>query len=119
MASQQAPGGGRGGQAAPPPPRVPDKWKWPEKPALLGTSVKRLDAPDKVSGRAKYTYDINRPGMIYGRIVRSPLPHARVVSIDLTEAQKAPGVKTAIAWKEIGAECMFQGEAVAAIAADT
>ncbi len=86
---------------------------------LLGTAVKRLDAPDKVSGRAKYTYDINRPGMIYGRIVRSPLPHARVVSIDLTEAQKAPGVKTALAWKEIGTECMFQGEAVAAIAADT
>ncbi|MEO8258473.1 MAG: xanthine dehydrogenase family protein molybdopterin-binding subunit [Acidobacteriota bacterium] len=119
MASQQAPGGGRGGQAPPPPPRVPDKWKWPEKPVLIGTGVKRLDAPDKVSGRAKYTYDINRPGMLYGRIVRSPLPHARVVSIDLTEAQKAPGVKTAIAWKEIGTECMFQGEAVAAIAADT
>jgi xanthine dehydrogenase YagR molybdenum-binding subunit len=64
-------------------------------------------------------HDINRPWMIYGKIVRSPLPHARVVSIDLTEAQKALGVKAAIAGKEIGTECMFQGEAVAAIAADT
>ena len=87
---------------------------------LLGTSVKRLDAPDKVTGRAKYTYDINRPGMIYGKIVRSPLPHARIVSIDSTEAQKAPGVKAAISVEGSRApRCMFQGDAVAAIAADT
>jgi xanthine dehydrogenase molybdopterin-binding subunit B len=86
---------------------------------LIGTSAKRLDAPDKVTGRAKYSYDISRPGMIYGKIVRSPLPHARIVSIDLTEALKAPGVKTAIAWKEPGAEVMFQGDEVAAVAADT
>jgi hypothetical protein len=60
-------------QRAPPPaPRVPNKYKWPEKPVLIGTSVKRLDAPDKVSGRAKYSYDINRPGMLYGKIIRSP-----------------------------------------------
>ena len=46
---------------------------------VLGTPVKRLDGPDKVTGRAKYTFDIKRPGMLYGRIVRSPHPHARVV----------------------------------------
>ena len=73
------------------------KYTWPEKPTLLGTAVKRLDGPDKVTGRAKYTYDINRPGMIYGKIVRSPHPHARIVSIDLSAAQKAPGVKAALA----------------------
>jgi xanthine dehydrogenase YagR molybdenum-binding subunit len=95
------------------------KYAWPEKPTLIGTAVKRLDAPDKVSGRAKYTYDINRPGMIYGKIVRSPHPHARVVSVDLTDAQKAPGVKAALAWKEAGAQTMYQGDPVAAIAADT
>jgi xanthine dehydrogenase YagR molybdenum-binding subunit len=98
---------------------VPDKYKWPEKPVLIGTSVKRLDGPDKVSGRARYSHDISRPGLIYGRIIRSPLAHARIVSIDLTEAQKAPGVKVAIAWKEAGAEVMFQGDEVAAVAADT
>ena len=38
------------------------KYAWPEKPTLLGTPVKRLDGPDKVTGRARYTYDINRPG---------------------------------------------------------
>ena len=62
------------------------KYSWPEKPTLLSTAVKRLDGPDKVTGRARYSYDINRPGMIYGKIVRSPYPHARVVSVGRTIA---------------------------------
>jgi xanthine dehydrogenase YagR molybdenum-binding subunit len=99
--------------------QAPDKYKWPEKPVLIGTSVKRLDGPDKVTGRAKYSYDINRPGMLWGKIVRSPIAHGRIVSIDLTEALKAPGVKAAIAWKDKDAEVMFQGDEVAAVAADT
>ena len=65
------------------------KYSWPEKPSILSTSVKRLDGPDKVTGRARYTYDITRPGMIYGKIVRSPYPHAKIVSIDLSAAEKA------------------------------
>ena len=96
-----------------------NKYSWPEKPALLGTSVKRLDGPDKVTGRAKYTYDINRPGMLYGKIVRSPLPHARIVSIDLTAAEKAPGVKAVLAHVAVGAQVMYQGDPVAGVAADT
>ena len=116
MASAQNP---QGPGAPPPAQRVPDKYKWPAKPTLIGTSVKRVDGPDKVTGRAKYAYDISRAGMIYGKIVRSPLAHARVVSIDLADAQKAPGVKAAIAWKKPGDEVMFQGDEVAAIAADT
>ena len=95
------------------------KYSWPEKPSLLGTSVMRLDAPDKVTGRARYSYDINRPGMLYGRIARSPYPHARIVSVDLTQAEKAPGVKAVLAWKEPGAQVMYQGDPVAAVAADT
>jgi xanthine dehydrogenase YagR molybdenum-binding subunit len=95
------------------------KYSWPEKPTLLSTPVKRLDGPDKVAGRAKYTYDINRPGMMYGRIVRSPYPHARVTSLDLAAAQKAPGVRAVLPWKEPGAEVLYQGDPVAAVAADT
>jgi xanthine dehydrogenase YagR molybdenum-binding subunit len=112
---------GRGDQAPPNPELVAlaKKYAWPEKPAILDTAVKRLDGPDKVMGRAKYTYDINRPGMIYGKIVRSPHPHARIVSVDLAPAQKAPGVKAALTWKEPGAQVMYQGDPVAAIAADT
>ena len=94
-------------------------YSWPAKPVLLSTPVKRLDGPDKVTGRARYTYDVNRPGMIYGRIVRSPYPHARVTSIDLAAAQRAPGVKAVLAWKEQGAEAFYQGDPVAAVAADT
>jgi xanthine dehydrogenase YagR molybdenum-binding subunit len=95
------------------------KYAWPTKPTLLGTPVKRLDGPDKVTGRARYTYDINRPGMIYGVMVRSPHPHARIVSIDLSAAQAAPGVKAALTAKDPGAQVMYQGDPVAAVAADT
>jgi xanthine dehydrogenase YagR molybdenum-binding subunit len=95
------------------------KYSWPEKPSLLSTAVMRFDAPDKVTGRARYSYDINRPGMLYGKIVRSPHPHARIVSVDLSQAEKAPGVKAALAYKEPGAQVMYQGDPVAAIAADT
>ena len=68
-------------------------WPAPADSALLGKPVSRIDGPAKVSGRAKYTYDINRPGMLHARILRSPHAHARVVSIDLAAAKKAPGVK--------------------------
>jgi xanthine dehydrogenase YagR molybdenum-binding subunit len=109
--------------AAPPAPPGPTanarKYAWPEKPVVISSRAKRLDGPDKVSGRAKYSFDINRPGMIFGKIVRSPHPHARVVAVDLAEARRAPGVKAALVWKEPGAQVMYQGDPVAAIAADT
>ena len=95
------------------------KYSWPDKPTLLSTPIKRLDGPDKVSGRARYTYDINRPGMIYGKIVRSPYPHAKVTSIDLTAAEKAPGVKAVLAYRNPGDEVHYEGDPVAAVAADT
>jgi xanthine dehydrogenase YagR molybdenum-binding subunit len=99
------------------------KFSWPAKPSVIGTHVKRLDGPDKVSGRAKYTFDINRPGMLYGRIVRSPHPHARVVSVDLSAAQRAPGVKATLVWRDPADtqrnRVMFQGDEVAGVAADT
>ena len=121
MAKQR--GGGAGRQQAPVAPagnpELVKKYAWPEKPTIIGTSVKRLDGPEKVTGRAKYTFDISRPGMIYGRIVRSPHPHARIVAIDLSEAQKSPGVRAALEHKQAGAQVMYQGDAVAAVAADT
>jgi xanthine dehydrogenase YagR molybdenum-binding subunit len=124
--NQQAPaqGGGRGGgQQQPPPPPADPKYNWPTQRTVLGTSVTRLDGPEKVTGRAKYTFDINRPGMLYGRIVRSPHAHARVVSVDLSAAQKSPGFKAAILWRDpANAQrntVMFQGDEIAAVAADT
>jgi xanthine dehydrogenase YagR molybdenum-binding subunit len=112
-----------GGAAQPQAPPADPKYHWPSAKTVLGTSVTRLDAPEKVTGRAKYTFDINRPGMLYARIVRSPHPHARIVSIDLTAAQRAPGVKATLAWREPANternKVMFQGDEVAAVAADT
>src|SRR5262249_27571995 len=94
-------------------------YAWPTSPTLLSTHVKRLDGPDKVTGRARYTYDINRPGMLYGIMIRSPHPHARIVSIDLSAAERAPGVKAALAAKDPNTHVMYQGDPVAAVAADT
>ena len=120
-AGAAAPAQGRGGPPAPPAPpsALALKYAWPAKPVLLGTRVKRLDGPDKVQGKAKYTYDISRPGMLYGKIYRSPYPHARIVSIDLSAALKAPGVKVAFNVKEPNAQVMYQGDPIAALAADT
>lgn len=105
-----------------PPPAVPTphaQYPWPNQSRLIGTSVKRLDGPDKVQGRAKYTFDVTRPGMLYGKIVRSPHAHARVLSVDLSAALKAPGVKAGLVHVEIGKRVMYQGDEVAAIAAAT
>ena len=98
---------------------------WPASPNLLGKRTRRVDGPLKASGRAKYTYDIIRPGMTYGRVLRSPHPHARVVAIDLSEARRAPGVRAAIAIVDLASpeplthKVLFQGQEVAAVAADT
>ena len=106
--------------AAPGPTANAKKYAWPDRPAVLSTRVKRLDGPDKVTGKARYSFDINRPGMIYGKIVRSPYPHARIVSVDLTAAKAAPGVRAAIVWKDQpNAQAMYQGDPIAAVAADT
>jgi xanthine dehydrogenase YagR molybdenum-binding subunit len=114
---------GRGGANQPAPPPADPKYHWTATHSVLGTKVARLDGPEKVTGRAKYTFDINRPGMLYGRIVRSPHPHARIISIDLSPAQKAPGVKATLAWRDPANlernKVMFQGDEVAAVAADT
>ncbi len=98
------------------------EFNWPADPTVLGTRVKRLDGPDKVTGRAKYTFDVARPRMLYARIVRSPYPHARVVSVDLSAAAKMPGVKASLVWRDPNStnnRVMFQGDEVAAVAADT
>jgi len=98
---------------------------WPTSPNLIGKPTRRIDGPLKSQGRAKYAYDIVRPGMLYGSVLRSPHPHARVVAIDLAEAQRAPGVRAAIPVVDLSNpeplthKVLFQGQEVAAVAADT
>src|SRR6266496_2948732 len=69
---------------------------WPKKRRILGTKVKRLDGPDKATGRAKYSYDVNRPGMLHGAILRSPHAHAKIKSLDTTAARNVPGFKALV-----------------------
>ena len=69
---------------------------WPKKRRLLGTRVRRLDGPAKATGRAKYSYDINRPGMLHGKILRCPYAHAKIKSIDTSAAKQVPGFKALV-----------------------
>ena len=54
--------------------------------AVVGKPVTREDGPDKVSGKLIYPADIILPGMLWGRVLRSPFPHARIVNIDASRA---------------------------------
>jgi xanthine dehydrogenase YagR molybdenum-binding subunit len=94
-------------------------YPWPEKPRLIGTRISRVDGPLKVSGRAKYSYDISRPGMLYGRMLRSPHAHARIKSIDASAATSAPGVKAVLLTANPGDRVLFPGEDIGGLAAQT
>ncbi len=59
----------------------------------VGTRPLRPDGIDKVTGRARFGADINLPGQLVGRILRSPHPHAAIRSIDISKAEALPGVE--------------------------
>ncbi len=96
-------------------------YHWPpaEKRTLIGKSISRIDGPWKSSGRAKYSFDINRPGMLYGKMVLSPHPHAKIEAIDTSVAEKMPGVRGVQLILQPGVEVMWVGQEILAIAADT
>jgi xanthine dehydrogenase YagR molybdenum-binding subunit len=95
------------------------EYKWPtaEERTWIGKRLSRVDGPAKVSGKAKYTYDINRPEMLYGKVVRSPYPNAKIVSIDTSAAEKMPGVKAVSIIKQPGSEVRWVGSEIVAVAA--
>ncbi len=98
--------------------------------AVIGKSVPRYDLRDKLTGEAKYTSDISLPGMLCGRILRSPHPHARIVGIDATAAESLPGVRAVLTpfnapsgrvapdLPILDTKARFVGDEVAAVAAD-
>ena len=67
----------------------------------IGKSHTMMEAPQIVTGKAVYPSDIQIPGMLHGKILRSPHPHARIVRIDISEAEKMPGVKAIIIGKDL------------------
>lgn len=97
---------------------MPD-YNWPteDKRTLIGKRVKRVDSPVKVSGQAKYTYDVHRPGMLYGKVLRSPYAHAKIVSIDTSAAEKIPGVRAVHIVQKPGSTIHWAGDDIVAVAA--
>ena len=59
--------------------------------AVVGTVVPRMGLVDKVQGKTRYTADLKRPGMLYGRVLRSPHAHARIINIDVSGQRACPG----------------------------
>src|SRR5262245_62663816 len=92
---------------------------WPKERRLIGTRIPRIDGPDKATGKAKYSYDINRPGMLHAVMLRSPHAHAKIKSIDTSAAEKAPGFKALVMIANAGAEVIYAGQEILALAADT
>ena len=103
---------------------------------VVGKSVPRVDALEKVTGKAKFCSDFKMPNMLWGKILRSPYPHARIVSIDTSKAERLPGVRAVVTGRDapdkmIGIQLKDQyvlcrdnlvrsvGEAVAAVAAES
>ena len=104
------------------------------KVGYVGRSVSRVDALDKVTGRAVYSVDVLLPGMLYGATLRSPLPHARIMEIDISKARKVPGVRAVVTGKDFPftfgtiiqdqpflaiEKVRYVGEPVVAVAAET
>ena len=120
----------------PQPGERPAPWK---DTRIIGTAVSRVDAYERVSGSAVYPSDVSLPNMLYGAILRCPHPHARVKNIAAGKAQSMPGVHAVISGQTATADlpwtysswgikresklfdphCRFEGETVAAAAAET
>ncbi|HTM07707.1 MAG TPA: xanthine dehydrogenase family protein molybdopterin-binding subunit [Verrucomicrobiae bacterium] len=102
---------------------------------VVGAAVSRAEGADKVTGRTLYAADITLPGMLWGKILRSPHSHARIRSIDASKARRAPGVHAVVTGPEIANRYIgkmirdmpvlcwdvvrFVGDRVAAVAADS
>src|SRR5215212_9604370 len=103
-------------------------------PMTVGARAQRLDARDKVTGRARYVGDLQLPGMLHGKIVRSDRPHARIIGIDISAAEALPGVEAVVTAAQASGRfgelikdqtvfavdrVRYVGEPVAAVAAET
>jgi carbon-monoxide dehydrogenase large subunit len=102
---------------------------------VVGRPTPRIEGEEKVTGGAVYTVDVALPGMLWGKVLRSPIAYGRIRRIDVTKALQVPGVKTVITGQDVrglrigrriydlpllaDGVVRFIGEKVAAVAADT
>src|SRR6185437_8135305 len=90
---------------------------WPEKPTYISTHHTRVDGPLKVTGSAKYPSDVQPDGWLYGMILRSKWPAAKITKINLEPALKTPGIKAAILRDDKQERTVrYYGEEIAAVA---
>ena len=92
---------------------------WPEDPKYLGTKVRRVDGPQKVTGKAKYASDVQPPGLLFGMILRAPWPSAQLTAVDLEPARQTPGIKAALLVRDLPRTIHYYGEEIAAVAGTT
>jgi len=81
----------------------------------VGKRHPRLEGPQKVTGRAKYTQDVQLPGMLHGRMIGATIPAGEIVSIDISKAEALPGVRAV--WKADSKLIRFAGQDIAAVVA--
>ena len=95
------------------------EYRWPDRNErqILGKRVSRLDGPDKVTGKAKYTSDVNLAGTLHAKFLRCPHAHARVTSIDTSAAESLPGVKAVRVIQGAGKEVQWSLDDIAVVAA--
>jgi xanthine dehydrogenase YagR molybdenum-binding subunit len=100
---------------------MPSKYDWPaaERRTVIGGRVSRIEGAAKVTGTARYAYDINRPGGLVAKLLVSPYAHARLTLLDTREAARAPGVRAVHILSPPGTEILWEGTEIAAVAADT
>ena len=83
---------------------------------FVGQNVPRVDGIDKVTGKAKFTGDLMVPGMLYGKILRSPYPHARIIGIDASGAEAHDGVAAVLTAEDLSdLDPYYSGRPVIAI----
>src|SRR6266403_2247714 len=104
-------------------------------PQVVGRPTPRVEGEAKVTGKALYSADLNLPGTLWGRVLRSPIAYGRIKSIDISKAWQVPGVKAVVTGKDVPGlrigRCIYDtpvladgvvrfiGEKVAAVAAET
>src|SRR5579859_5019125 len=97
---------------------MPDySWPSPDSRRLMGKRISRIDGLQKATGRAKYTSDTNKPGLLFGALLTSPHAHAKVTSIDVSAAKSLPGVTAVRVISGPGTEVQWAGTEIAAVAA--
>jgi len=94
-------------------------WPDPKDTKLIGTRIVRLDGPDKSSGRAKYSYDTNRPRMLWAKYTTCPYGRARVKSVDIEAARSMRGVVAVDVIAGPGADINVAFSEVAIVAAES